>query len=438
MQTPLFGSLALLLVLAPLAVAAPGAKAPPVAIKAPTTAAKLAALPAGDFDAALLAVLRAKFDYAKLHDADGDAFLASGDPKNALVHYLKAMSEVGAGGFFNAWKLEVTPEGHRVIEVTEGKRAARGGLKVGDLLVSVDDHSLVGLDAARRDILLYSMEGVPVRPHVFSVKRAGKTLEIRIDRSPSLKVLSNQQEVEFRDALERKILDLMIARKLEPKVNENMKSAAKSLQENLKNAKGGDDIKFAAEDVRGGTFANPGWAENYFNCGVLLEAAGEAAEAEKCFRNFLLMRPKDSQASAIRSRFASLGAQARAEQLLVDWEGSWHITRNGAKTERGYIFERSGKILKVKNFLGEQWMTATITDEFNASALQILTAKAMSGGPLEGLLNKCFGGKIEAAGSLKLSPDKKTMTVTINNDIDIDPANCAMLRQNPSTTSYVR
>lgn len=263
-------------------------------------------------------------------------------------------------------------------------------------------------------------------------------MELKVDRRPTLKALLNDEARIYREQLEQKILSLIVSKKLKPGTNENMKRAAKLLQQILKDAKGKDDIQFASEDIRGSTYAAPGWADNYFNCGVILEAASNATDAEKCYRNFLTLRPNDPQAGEITKRFAGLATLVKGEQNLRDWEGSWYITKAGKKTDRGYIFERIGKLMSVKNHLGEIWIKATIDDEFTASAVQTLTAKAMAGGKLEALINKCFQGKIEAAGTMKLSTDKKTMTITINNDIDIDPANCAMVRQNPSTIIYVR
>ncbi|MEO8333006.1 MAG: PDZ domain-containing protein [Gallionella sp.] len=410
-----------------------------VILKAPTTAEKIAALPAGNFDAKLSAYLKNQLEWGKLHEADGDALLAAGNPQAALEAYYKGLGEVGAGGYWYGWKIEPALDGYKVIEVGAGTHAASAGVQVGDVLISADGTKLDGIQKDATDILFYMINNVPTRPQVFEVMRGTKTLEIKIDRRPSYKGPSNiPEENTFREALEQKTLRLIIDKKLEPKINDNQKRAAKELQDNLKAAKTADDIEFEGENVRGGTYASPGWADNYFNCGVLLEAASNATEAEKCYRNFLLMRPGDPQAGAVAARFANLATLVKGEENLKAWEGSWYITKYGQKTERGYIFERAGKLMKVKNHLQEIWMTITIDDEFNASALQTLTAKSMNGGPLEALIDKCFNGKIEAAGGLNLSPDKKTMTVTVKNDIDIDPASCKITRQNPSTYVYVR
>lgn len=410
-----------------------------VILKAPTTAEKIAALPAGDFDTKLSAYLKKQLEWGKLHEADGDALLAAGNPQAALEAYYKGLGEIGAGGYWYGWKIEPSYGGYKVIKVNDGTHAASAGVQAGDVLISADGTKLDGIQKDAIDILFYMIDNVPTRPQVFEVMRGTQTLEIRIDRKPSYKGPSNiPEENTFREALEQKTLRLIIDKKLEPKINENQKRAAKELQENLKAAKTADDIQFEGENVRGGTYASPGWADNYFNCGILLEAASNATEAEKCYRNFLLMRPQDPQAGAVAARFANLATLVRGEENLKAWEGSWYITKNGQKTERGYIFERAGKLMKVKNYLQEIWMTVTINDEFNASALQTLTAKSMNGDPLEALINKCFNGKIEAAGELSLSPDKRTMTVTVKNDIDIDPATCKITRQNPSTYVYVR
>jgi tetratricopeptide (TPR) repeat protein len=409
----------------------------PVHASGLTLVQKLAALPDGDLDTVLLAYIRVREKWGALHVNDGDGLAAQGKYPEALDAYHLALGEFAAGGFLPGWEIEPAAEGYKVKTLRADRSAILAGVQVGDVIVSADGIPLAGKSIGKIDVWLANLNVVPTRPIVLSLLRGGQPMELKMDRVPTLKAFG-AKEIRYCDELEQKVIRLIVEHDLQPGVNENMKTAAKRLQQALRNAKGVEDIQFASEDVRAGTYAAPGWAVNYFNCGVLLEAAGNATDAEKCYRNFVTLKPADPQAGEVIKRFTGLAGLVKDEENQRAWEGSWHITKNGAKTERGYIFERVGKLIKVENHLKETWMTAKIQDEFNASAVQVLTAKSMNGGPLEALINKCFNGKIEAAGSWRLSADKKTMTVTINNDIDIDPANCAMVRQNPSTMTYVR
>ena len=223
-----------------------------------------------------------------------------------------------------------------------------------------------------------------------------------------------------------------------PATNDNMRAAAGWVQDGLKDAVTDTDLEDARDNVRGLSYAAIGWGDYYLNCGLLLEASGAALQAEQCFRNFLLVKPDDPQAKLVAERHAALAPMMREEQNLKAWQGTWVGTKNGNRTDRGYIFERYGKKIEVKNHLDVIWLRGNITGEFTADALQTLTAEAMGGGSLGRLIDKCFGGKLEAAGTMKLSPDKKTMTISVDNDVDIDPANCAIIRRNTSTMTYVR
>lgn len=420
----------------------PAAKPKTVSLPAPklvglTTEQKINAIN-GATEKKMLFYLHHMVEWAKLHEADGDAFAAIGDNANAMVHYYKALGEVGAGAQRFTWKTTPDPEGVKVTEVPPGKRAERTGFKVGDVVVAVDGVSLKGLDEDTSALVMHSLDAVPNRPQTFSVKRDGKMLSFTADRLAYYKDLT-KEEAPYRDALEQKILQFMIAKKIQPIMNDSMKWSMKTLTQDLKDAKSTDDIQFAAENIRGATYASPGWADGYFNCGVLMESANTPTEAEKCYKNFLLMKPNDPQAKAITARFSNLGNLVREEQNLRAWEGIWTITTpSGEKTDRGYNFERIGKVLKVKNHVNEQWLSGSIDDEFTATALQTLTSRGVAGGSIGNLIDKCFNGKLDAAGTLKLSPDKQTMTVTINNDVDIDPATCKIVRQNPSTLLYKR
>lgn len=404
----------------------------------PTTAQKIASLSGRDDDSTFSWYLNHQVEWAKLHEADGDLLRAKGDATGALAAYQKAMAEVGVGASWPGWKLERASGGQRVLEVVPGGLAALAKILPGDLLVAKDGILLAGLDTVRLEILFCFLDGMPVRPHIFSIRRGESLFEMHIDRLPILKELANQGERTYREALEQKLLGLILETGLEPEVNDNMRWAAKETQRSLRDAKDAKATEYARDNVRGAAYGFPGWADYYLNCGLLLEAAGDATEAEKCYRNFLTMRPGAPQAAAVAARFTSLGPLVRHEQNLRAWEGSWRITKNGQGTERGYLFERNGKLIEAKNYLGEVWMRGTINDEFNGSVLQSLTAKAMAGGLLAGLIDKCFGGKLEVAGTMRLSQDKQSLTITVNNDIDIDPSNCAIVRQNPSALVYVR
>lgn len=417
---------------------------PAVILRAPTILQKLAVLPPGNFNEwrpTTSAYLKHQVEWAKLHEADGDALLAQGDVQGAFASYQKAMGEVGAGGYAIGWTLsDEISGGRKVLEIVPGGRAARAGAQVGDLLVSLDGIPLDGITGAVLDIWFYYLDGIPLRPQVFSIRRGTQTLELRIDRHPTLKSLVSWDwnERDYRDALEMKIIRFMVANKIEPQVNENMITAAMDLQRALKDATGAEDIAWAAEDLRAGTYASPGWADQYFNVAVLLEAAGNAVEADKCFRIFLMLRPDDPQDTDILKHLSSLAPLVRDEMNCRAWDGFWYSTRNGVKTDQGIYFERTGKIIKVVNSSNEEWLTGNILDEFHASALMILTAKGLNGGSLATLIDRWFGGRLEAASQITLSPDKKTLTLTAENDIDIDPANGNIIRQNRSTKTYVR
>jgi hypothetical protein len=51
---------------------------------------------------------------------------------------------------------------------------------------------------------------------------------------------------------------------------------------------------------------------------------------------------------------------------------------------------------------------------------------------LRGAINQCFGGKLEIAGTLRLSGDRKTLTMDLV-DFNIDASNCALTTNVTST-----
>lgn len=71
--------------------------------------------------------------------------------------------------------------GVRVVEIPPGGPAARGGLRVGDLVLAIDGHPVADLPGAKLHALLSGEVGSTVQ---IRVERAGTLLELALQRAP--------------------------------------------------------------------------------------------------------------------------------------------------------------------------------------------------------------------------------------------------------------
>jgi hypothetical protein len=101
---------------------------------------------------------------------------------------------------------------------------------------------------------------------------------------------------------------------------------------------------------------------------------------------------------------------------------------------------RDGNLLSVTNLdKHTPWLRATITGDNTAQAIirfsadsSVLTSAFLNA------VNKCFNGAMEMTTNMSLSPDRKQLTLISYNDLDVDFASCAIVRQEQSTMIWVK
>ena len=408
------------------------------ALAAPDLATKLDQPQGKDFDAKLMWYAKHCLADGKALEAEGDAARRRGDMPAALGSYLAAIGESSVMTLGTSWEIErEASSGYRVKKVEPNLAAARAGIKVGDLIVAVDGMDVTSFGTFKMLHLMADLNTVPVRPFRLGVKREGALLELSMERTPASKWCSGDEDGQYRDALESKVVAFMLETGLHQEVNDNMRWAAGAIGRALRDAPDDAMRKEALGDLRATAVALVGWGDFYLNCGLLLESAGDATGAERCYRHFVQFKPEDPQAAAVAARFASLGPLVKLEADRKAFEGWWAAFRDGKRQDSGSLFKRNGAQITVTNLEGERWLRGTIVDEFHAEVVQTITAASV-GGRLGGLITKCFGGTLEGAGTMTLSPDKQRMTMSVKNDIDVDANSCAIVRQNPAVTNYVR
>ena len=302
---------------------------------APTLQQKVEALGKGNAAQKQAAYDAVYKDWARQHEADGDALAAAGDAIGARDAYLLALGEFAVGSYPHAWKIERDEKagGWRVLEVTPGKRAHKAGIIGGDLLVALDGESLAMVGEAKLKLMLYQVGQLPLRPYRFTVQRGTQTLNLEPMRYPGIKGYDMVTLEAERTRLLEKVLRHMQATGTTLPVNENMRFVTKYAIDSMRDAADPAAKRDAIQGLLEVGYAVGWWADYQLNCGLLLEAAGHALGAERCFRNFLIDAPGDPQAPAVQARLDAMAPAIAAQRRMRAFEGFWGEMRGGGRQQ---------------------------------------------------------------------------------------------------------
>jgi hypothetical protein len=199
-------------------------------------------------------------------------------------------------------------------------------------------------------------------------------------------------------------------------------------------AKSPEQFEEVSSEYRIASFLAPWWGDLFVNYAVFQEATEDAIGARETLALYLEARPNAPDRASASQKQAALAGKAEEQKRLMAWEGFWGEIVNGRPTDSGIRFERKGKLVTAKNSTGFEYLRSTIVDEFTAQTVQ--RADGQSPRPLGPLVQRCFNGLVEFSGTMRLSPDKRRLTINMQ-DFLIDQNTCRV-QSNTHTFYYGR
>ena len=141
-------------------------------------------------------------------------------------------------------------------------------------------------------------------------------------------------------ALREKIIALALMLNPKPATPDAVSMAEGAAEYAFKNAKANSDYSDAAKQYEKALMLAPWLADDYFNCGVAHEKAGENKEAIRNFNLYLLAAPNANDAQAIKKRIGGLqyaaqkaedeanSPEAKLEKFIKTLDGGvWKCTQ---------------------------------------------------------------------------------------------------------------
>jgi tetratricopeptide (TPR) repeat protein len=367
---------------------------------------------------------------------EGDQALAAGNPEAALDKYVVALRAVALRGRLG-FDYKRVRNGIEVTELTPDMPMIQAGLRIGDVLVRIRGEDAGRMREGRLNVIFMQQAGEEVR---LAVARGGSTLEVAPRSAHAIWRVGvtdlTPQEDSLIASLRSKAARAAAAAKSPFQVPALARSHAERAQALAKTAKTADEYTDAADQYRIASLLAPRWADLYINHALFLEAIDDAIGARESLALYLEAVPDAADRDAVRQKHDALAAKAQEQRHWMAWDGFWGQVVNGRRTESGHNLRRAGKIVTVRNAQGFEFMRGTITDEFSIQAVQRYTPQ--NTGHLGPVIQRCFNGVLEISGTLRLSPDKRTMTMAFANDFDIDPRSCRMVRNNTVTLQYAK
>lgn len=405
----------------------------------PTLMSALLLLPHGAFawsgadEAVWNQFRRERLSVARGLEQEGDHALAGGNAEAALEKYARGLRALGLRGRLGL-DGQITPAGYRITELLPDFPGALAGLRLGDILTGIRGVPAGPMNEGQITVTFMRDPGDEM---TLAVQRGDTRFVIRVASRIALWNPSNP--VADEDALLRllrsKAASVAGTLKSQP-VSAAARLHAGFAQTLAKGAGTAAQFASASAEYRIASLLAPGWSDLYINHALFQEATGDPAGARESLSLYLLAAPASPERDAARAKMESLAGSAGEQAQLTSWEGFWGEIVNNRVSESGIRFERNGRLLTARNSSGFEYLRGTIVDEFTAQALQRFTPQ--NAGHLGPLIQRCFNGLLEVAGTFRLSGDKRSLTVILPNDFDIDPRSCQLLRNNVASLRYGR
>lgn len=381
---------------------------------------------------------------ARAHDLEqeGDDLAASGQLDQAVERYQHALS-LGAlyesayyrnngGNGTNA----ITPEGIVVYPAPDGP-GYFAGMRDGDVEIAANGKSLVGIpDDEIGDVFFDDTSKMAS----ITVNRNGQTFEVTM---PWLDfALADPPFVTAWLPWEWGLVDKEVALYAKgakrPQPSMTARRVAQKAQDLAKNAKTPAEIQNAADFFTLAEFVAPYWADLDINAAIFQKTIHDPIAAARSLRHYLALEPNGADANAARATLAQMQPELAQELKYADWGGHWHGTNGQSDID----FDRHGNLLTASiRGKPEPFLRAVITDDNTAKLYSVFSDSSgdLSAFPdqLRDAINQCFGGKLEIAGTLRLSEDRQTLTMDLV-DFNIDASNCALTTSVTSTAVLQR
>jgi len=373
---------------------------------------------------------------AHVHELEGDRLLASGNAEAALDKYVLGLRSVALRGRLGFdWRK--VRDGLEITEVTPELPMAKAGVRPGDVLTRVRGLDAERLGEGEQNVIFMRDAGEPVP---LAVRRGSSSFEAA---PVSWHAVWNAgyaeistQETELIAVLRRKAAKAAAGIGPPFQVPPLARMHATLAQSQAKSAKTPAEFDNASGQYRIASMLAPRWLDLYVNHAIFQEAIEDAIGARENLALYLEAAPQAPDRDAVRQKFEALAGKALEQKQLLGWDGFWGQVVNGRPTDSGVRFERKGRLLSAKNAQQVEYIRATISDELNATVVQRFTVQ--NSGHLGPVIQRCFNGVLEMSGSMRRSPDLRTLTITTVNDFSIDPRSCQIQGSTPSTLTYRR
>ena len=357
---------------------------------------------------------------------EGDQALAGSNPERALERYALALKAIGLRGRLGVAGKAVGG-GYQITEVVPELPVARAGLRTGDLIVRVRGMPAKEMGVAQWDIAFQRNpgEGIPVTV----ARGGGAPFDVTVVSRHWVwrTQVPREAEVGLIRSLRFKAAGAAGRARSLPPIPAAAREHAVRAQAQARTAKTRDDFDDVSTEFEVASLLAPWWGDIFINYALFQEASEDAIGARESLALYLETRPNAPDRAAVSQKQAALASKAEEQKRLMAWEGFWGEIVNGRLTDSGIRFERQGRLLTAKNNAGFEFLRGTVVDEYTAQTVQRFGSQYA--GSLGPVVQRCFNGLLELSGTMKLTPDKRRLTINMA-DFNVDPRTCRMQSSN--------